>query len=195
MSRQWLTYVLPIVAVAYVVSLFSIVQPASAYVTAQRWETNYTEYMAASNMNTSPFPSSTYSDISAAATKWSQGNTGKNFNIYQPPMGPTRVYVTRASFSAQGWPSNPAQTNHYIPDGYLRSSTIYLNSDWSWNTSCDLSQSGHRADLPTIIVHEMGHLVRLLHDSNHTEAVMWPDYTCKRQLATDDKNGVGARYP
>jgi hypothetical protein len=189
-----------IVAAALIfVVLHSRAQPAKAYITVSRWTTDGTEWRSSFNSGVAspPFPSNTYSQIVTAGDRWSEPATGRNYMFanYTNIVGPTRVYVDKASFSVRGFPSYPGITMVGYSNGHLDYGTIYLNSDWSWNTSCILSQSQHQVDVLTVVLHEMGHVVSLNHDANHPEAVMWPDYACKQHLSADELDGIGAMYP
>jgi hypothetical protein len=199
-TRKILTYGMPVLALAYVAALFLTPLPGWAYITIQRWTGNSTEWWTQfqSGVASAPFPSSAYSNVVTASNRWSNASTGKNFNFinYTGLFGPVRMNINKVSFSAAGLPGDPGTTGvSFLSTGRLASATVYLNSDWSWNTSCTLNQANRQADFLTIVLHEMGHAVALDHDSRFTSAVMWPNYTCKQSLTTDDKNGIGALYP
>jgi hypothetical protein len=195
---QRLIYFLPIAAVFYVAILLCWVTPAKAYITIARWNGNSTEWWTdfQSGVASAPFPSTTYSLINTASSRWSNPSTGKNFSIinYTGLFGPVRMYVHKTSFSNSGWPGDPGVNYITLTSGRVTYSALHLNSDWTWNTSCTLSKVDRKADVLTIALHEMGHTVSLNHDSAVTSAVMWPNYTCKQTLTTDDKNGIGALY-
>jgi Matrixin len=196
MTSRKLTYLLPLCSVALVFALHLTRGSGEAYIAAQRWITNYTEYITDS-LGSAPFPSTTPSLVNTAAARWSQASTGINFRIvnFNGQIGPTRMRVSSGNFSSLGFPDVPGANSLTInSSGNLSSSLLRLNTTWSWNTSCTLSQSLKRADVLTILLHEMGHSVRLLHDSSHTEAVMWPDFTCKQTLRADDRAGIDALY-
>jgi hypothetical protein len=199
-SARNLTVLMPITAVVYVAVLWATIQPVLAFVTVGRWSTNGTQYQTTFRSNTAdqPFPASTYNLVVSAANKWSKSSTGKNFTLYNytGQVGPTPAYVTKASFSQNGWAGNPGVNQITFGSGStIKGSTLYLNSDWSWNTSCGFDQKNRIADLLTILIHETGHTVSLNHDSSHPESVMWPDYRCKHNLSADDINGIARLYP
>lgn len=192
-------WLLPIVAVVYVMTLAFAVLPAKAYILGPRWTANGVAWRTSfqNGVATGPFPSSTYGNVVSAASKWSFSSTGKNFSFqnYNGVIGPVSMNVGNASFSALGWQNIPGNSvvNKDVNTGRLVSATNYLNSDWSWNTSCTFGTN--QADVLTVILHEEGHSLDLQHDSSHPEAVMWPNSTCKHFLTTDDLNGIGALYP
>lgn len=198
-TRKLITFGMPVLALAYVAALFTAL-PGAAYVTVARWTGNSTEWWTQfqSGVASPPFPASAYNNVVTSSNRWSNASTGKNFNFinYTGLFGPVRMNINRASFSASGWPGNPGRTTlSFLSTGRISFATVYLNSDWSWNTSCTLNQANRQADFLTIVLHEMGHAVSLNHDPNQTAAVMWPNYVCKQTLTADDRNGIGALYP
>jgi matrixin len=99
-----------------------------------------------------------------------------------------------ANFASLGLPDLPGANALTFSGSNLSGSLLRLNTTWIWNTSCTMDQAAKKVDTLTILLHESGHSVRLLHDSSHPEAVMWSDGTCKQTLRTDDKNGINALY-
>ena len=198
MIGKRLKFLLPPLAIALVAFLNFMQGQSEAYLAAQRWITNYTEYVTDSSLGSSPFPSSTPSLANTAAARWSQGSTGIPFTIknFNGQIGPTRMRYSSGNFASLGLPDLPgANALTFTSSGTnLSGSLLRLNTTWSWNTSCTLDQATKKADVLTVLLHESGHSVRLLHDSSHPEAVMWSDGTCKQTLRTDDKNGIDALY-
>lgn len=187
---------LPLLSILFAIGLLTATTtPAYAYIKYGRWSGNSSEFR--SYISGAPFPSSSTTLVANAAAKWSQAATGKKFtlNNFQNVSGPVRVSINSANFPANGWPVWPALTVRSSSNGYLTSTAVYMNNTWSWNTSCTLNESTKTVDFRVIITHELGHTVALDHDSNHKESIMWVDYTCKLNLTTDDKNGIGALYP
>ncbi len=202
MSRRKIAvYGMPLLAVAYVVALLGFAQPGSGFITIARWITNSTEW-ASGVGNAAPFPANTLANIQTAGARWSNPSTGKNFTFfdYTNIVGPVRTWIDKRSFAAQGWPGDPGVTQVFtftsgMYTGRIQFANVYLNSDWTWNTTCTLNQGARQADLLTVILHEMGHAVSLNHDPAFPNAVMWPNYVCKQNLTADDRNGIGALYP
>lgn len=203
-QQPWITrptaiVTLPVIALVYVILLAWFTGSASAYVTGGNWgkaTATYKVYFP-ENRTSGPFPSSTYDHAVGAANKWSKGSTGRNFTLlnYTYHTGPAEISISGTSFSAKGWAYAPGATLTYkASSGLISAGQLYLNSDWQWNTNCQLAYNGV-ADTRVILLHEVGHLLRLDHDQWHEEAVMWPDYRCKLTLTTDDLNGVRELYP
>jgi hypothetical protein len=102
------------------------------------------------------------------------------------------------SFRAYGLSDIPGYTPpHTTGSGTMDSSTMYLNSDWAWNTNGTMSQSGRNVDVWTIVMHEMGHIVALTHPSlchtpttTETNSVMQPVFVQKHALNSDDIAGL-----
>lgn len=188
--------VLPILTTLFVVCSLILPSTSHAYVTYQRWPGNSSEWR--NYISGAPFPANPTTLVDAAAQKWSKPATGKNFDLYnyQNVSGAVRVSTNAANFAASGLPDIPARTFRLSNSaGQLSSSTVYVNNTWTWNTSCTHNMSQKNVDFRVIILHELGHSVGLDHDPNQTAAVMWPDFTCKLNLQTDDLNGIGALYP
>lgn len=197
MSKHTLIPLFPALAICFVAVLAFTQRPAEAYITVQRWTGNSTEYVTDAVVGQSPFPSSTTSLVNTAAARWSQGSTGIPFTIvnFNGQVGPTRMRVSAGNFASLGFPDVPGVNSlTFLSSGRIASSLLRLNNTWIWNTSCTLNQSQKRADVMTIVLHEMGHSVSLNHDPAQTGAVMWPNYTCKQTLRTDDRNGIDALY-
>ncbi|HEX4966755.1 MAG TPA: matrixin family metalloprotease [Thermoanaerobaculia bacterium] len=202
--RKALIYGMPLLAIAYVVALLGLAQPGGAFITIARWIGNSSEWASGftAGVASPPFPATTLANVQTAGARWSNPSTGKNFTFfdYTNLAGPTRIWVDKRSFAAQGWPGDPGITfitrfTTGANAGRLQFANVYLNSDWTWNTTCTLNQAGKQADVLTIILHEMGHAVSLDHDPAFPNAVMWPNYVCKQNLTADDKNGIAALYP
>lgn len=197
MNKRILIPLLPLLSICFVAVLALTTRSADAYITLQRWTGTSTEYITDNSVGLAPFPSTSKTLVNTAAARWSQPSTGIPFTIvnFNGQVGPTRMRVSTASFASLGFPNVPgANTVTLLSTGKLASSLLRLNTAWSWNTSCTLSDSLKKADVLTIVLHEMGHSVRLDHDGSHTEAVMWPNFVCKQTLKTDDKNGIDALY-
>jgi hypothetical protein len=197
-ARKILTIGMPILALAYVAALLVAV-PGAAYITVGRWTSNFVDWRTQfqNGVASPPFPASAYSLVVTATNRWSNASTGKNFNFinYTGISGPVLMNINRTSFSAAGWAGDPGVTQVTFSGANLGSATVNLNSDWTWNTTCGFNQASKQADFLTVALHETGHAVSLNHDSRFTSAVMWPNYTCKQSLTTDDLNGIAALYP
>lgn len=197
MTKKSLIHLLPVLSVCFIAALAVTQRSAQAYLTIQRWTGTSTEYVTDASVGQSPFPSTAPGLVNTAAARWSQGSTGIPFTIvnFNGQIGPTRMRVATANFAALGFPNDPGNNAlTFLSSGRLASSLLRLNNTWTWNTTCTLNQAQKKADVMTIVLHEMGHSVALNHHSAHTEAVMWPNYVCKQTLRTDDKNGIDALY-
>lgn len=202
MSLYWkISLVLPLVSIGYVLALLLATQPAGAYLTGEKWfkTTIYWDSVFKYNTASAPFPPTTRGHINGGAYQWDDANTGAKFYIETCSGCNEDVWVTRLSFSANQFENNPGEHRRYVrSDGLIYYGTTYLNSDWRWNDqydgSCNVNRSTQTADVRIVINHEEGHWMRLRHDENHREAVMWPDNTCKLTTTADDDNGVKALY-
>lgn len=198
MIRRRLPLILPALALVYLASLFVFVKSGGAYVAVASWSNGSTEFRNyfPNGQSSGNFHAYTHSDVRYAGERWSNPATGKNFWISQfDAIGPTRGTAGSTSFAAAGWPDVPgANQNNGCYGCTISWFNLYLNSDWSWNYTCTMDEAGRNADTLVIALHEFGHAVKLDHDWYHQEAVMWPNYTCKTYLRTDDLNGIDALY-
>lgn len=198
MTRNQLTRLLPVAALALVGVLHLTHGSGEAFITNRRWITNYTEYYTSGSLGAAPFPAGTVGLVNTAAARWSQASTGINFTIvnFNGQVGPTRMGVESANFANIGFPDVPGANSltYFSGGGNVQFSVLRLNTTWIWNTTCTLNQAQKRVDVLTILLHEAGHSVSLLHDGAHTEAVMWPNYVCKQTLRVDDRAGIDAFY-
>jgi hypothetical protein len=79
--------------------------------------------------------------------------------------------------------------------GNIVKSDVHLNAEVDWSTTEPVPSFG--IDLPTVLVHEEGHVAGLGHSSDPT-AVMYSNYlsgTDKRTLTADDVAAIDAIYP
>jgi hypothetical protein len=195
--RHLLAPIVPVVlSTLFLISMLATnTSTVYAYLTYARWSGNSVEWR--NYISGSPFPSNATALVASAANKWSASSTGKNFTFinYTNTPGPVRVSINSRDFASYGWPTTkPGHTRTLISNFRLSSGAVYLNSSWTWNTSCTLDEANKIADFRVIVLHELGHTVSLKHDSSHKGSVMWPNYTCKLQLRTDDKDGIGSLY-
>lgn len=160
--------------------LISIASQGMAYITggsrvsntAYYWINEY--YMTAQMRDTIALSGSTWNGVA-------------NFTFARlPSTTSTWDYVSFTPADTPGvtthiWDS----TGTKIVDSFSK-----LNQYWTWNYSGNFNQANREADVQTVATHEFGHWLRLLHDSAHLEAVMWPDFTQKWSLRQDDIDGI-----
>lgn len=184
--------------------LMAGMSPAQAYCTngIGRWYYNdYTSQIRSS------IPSGWNSSVTSAITRWN-GISGSALVYYTPQFNSNvanpefQVYLS--SFRSVGSPDVPGIAWGSDVQSH-RTTSIALNSDFSWNTSGTMSQSQRKVDVWTILVHEAGHASGLAHPypevcgSGHPTAaeasgVMYVTWTTKRYPNSDDKAGIAARY-
>jgi hypothetical protein len=85
--------------------------------------------------------------------------------------------------------------------GIIVGANSYFDPSWSWNASGVMDQASRKADVTTVVMHEMGHWLRLKHPSQchppsnaEIAAVMQPIWTAKWSLAPDDRAASAAKY-
>ena len=145
------------------------------------------------NQSKHGFPAATRDHIRQGMYQWDSDNTGADFEVSEGTNDDS--YVQAIRFSVYGYPNISARTTHQYRSGEIRFSAINLNREWSWDdTSCATDDNDEEADVRVVATHEAGHLIRLSHDPLHTEAVMWPDGTCKLTTVADDDAGVVHLY-
>lgn len=194
-TSKKLIHLLPLAAVALVAGLHLSQDASEAFVVIARADSS-TEYDFSSPLGSAPFPANTPTLVHTAAARWSQPATGVPFSFinFVGQIGPVRMTVGGANLGALGFPDVPGVNSLYFNSGYLVSSTLRLNTTWTWNTSCTMNQALKKVDVMTIVLHEFGHSVSLNHDQTHPEAVMWPADVCKQTLRADDKAGIDYLY-
>jgi len=128
--------------------------------------------------------------------QWDDIVTGASLNMDED-TSEHDAWWNGVPFSQIPLDNDPGYTivNYNTGTGYINWTVSYLNSEWTWNRICDLDQGNEEADARVISVHEAGHWLVLGHDSNHQEAVMWANYTCKLQTEDDDHDGANYLYP
>lgn len=194
-----LSFGMSLIAFVYVAGLFLFgTTPADAYVTSGRRVNNRVIWNSSFKLDqsTPPFPASTRRDITNAAYQWDDVNTGANFNADEAYSG-YDAYVRPLNFQNAGYdPNMPSTTIATFSGGKISFSDTYLNNNgWQWNNNtCKVDSTLKKADTRVVLTHELGHWIRLMHDPNHKEAVMWPDGRCKLTTVADDDNGVISLY-
>lgn len=141
------------------------------------------------------FSGSNATAISNSGASWSSGYVG----VSQSVIGPVNAYVGYTNINV---PQAPARTDAYFnpSDPYeITYNEIYLNSFYTWYTNGTMhqwspSQQWAYADVRTVTVHEMGHMLGLAHSCTSSAAVMCVTWTAKWSPATDDWNGINALY-
>ncbi len=178
--------------------------PANAYCTTGIGRWLYSDYTPIVRPSV---PSTWNTAITSARAQWN-GISGSTLHYYTPTFNSNianpefQLYL--ADFGYAGLPDVPGIS---LGADVAKHSTvsIALNSNFTWNTSGTMSQSGRKVDVWTIVVHEMGHASGLAHPyasvcgSGHPTtaekaSVMYVDWTKKRYPNADDKAGIASRY-
>ncbi len=132
-----------------------------------------------------------------------QWNNIANSNWYYgvPYRSDQSNYVFRVDFidfSAAGYPNVPGATVPTYSGTTVTKTIIHMNSDYSWNGNM---VPGVSADRRTVLVHEFGHPLVLLHPgdcgsmtSDEVAAAMNPNWTTKHVTNSDDKAGIAVLY-
>ncbi|WP_212841888.1 matrixin family metalloprotease [Catellatospora sp. IY07-71] len=174
-------------------------QPAQAYCKISRWQyTTYTMHVRSS------IPAGWQSAVSGAMHQWN-GITNSSLALWGPiwnsgTANPEFV-VDRVYFPSYGLPDVPGITLGPATSGTHTHAEVYLNTNFSWNTSGTMSQANRQVDVRTIAVHEIGHANGLHHpdacgapDSAEIASVMYVNWTKKQNTTADDKAGMASHY-
>lgn len=166
---------------------------------ALAWDTNNLSIRSASNV-----PQYWDGPMAAAANQWN-GITGANWSVSwknKDFIGPVMAWVYWEPLGP-GYAGVPGVTDLMYDGTTIWAGDIYLNADFSWNTSGTMHQTNKQADVRTIMVHELGHEVYLNHPSStncdgaltgeEASAAMHPSWTMKWYTNADDKAGAAAR--
>ncbi|MBT2389346.1 MULTISPECIES: matrixin family metalloprotease [Streptomyces] len=178
--------------------------PASAYCTSGmvKWQSSGTKSLAA-NTN---FPSGLRNGLKGGLTQWNR--TGSGLRYAAPTYtGGWQIYTFRASYSyssvmgaAPGYAATQRVGSRHT------GGTLYLSNRFRWvNASQDISAG--KADVQTVVVHEVGHFTGLAHPwrphcsdgTAYTAAEKASVMTAigtgtRRNLNSDDIAGVKALY-
>lgn len=111
-----------------------------------------------------------------------------------------------ASFGSLGWQDAPGLTFNNSNSSPHTVSDVYLNNDYFWYTDGTMSQSQHKADIRTVLTHEVGHSSGLAHTDNtivdcrpvgtsEIQGVMYISWTKKWDTRSDDIAGIQNLYP
>lgn len=178
-------------------------QPANAYCwLGDKWSTATPHELWADTTISSTW--STHIDAMRqlwnAPSKW-------RFSTYYPPgyYGPPYRggWIAYVDLESSGIDSIPAATqSNWGTD--MQWADTYLSDDWTWNTTGTMSESLKKADLRTVVLHELGHWLSLDHPNQcdggvmttaEVAAVMNANWTSKQTLRADDNSGAAAIYP
>lgn len=147
-------------------------------------------------------PTSWHSAINSSRQAWN----GIDTLYYAPPNfspGLAQWFnLFYVDFSAAGYADNPGVTfnnGNYSPHSV---SNVYLNSDFTWNTTGVMDQATRKTDVRTVATHELGHSAGLAHpqlcgqlSNDETHSVMYANWTKKWSTNIDDQRGIQALYP
>lgn len=130
--------------------------------------------------------------ISESASAW---NGKAQFSFTEATSSDTTLFIDLAFLEGSDAPGVTLNTMHPLDSTVITHSKTYLNAYYTWNTSGTMDKANKKTDVKTVAMHEFGHWLVLDHDSRYTSAVMWPNWTKKWSLTTDDINGIKAIYP
>jgi hypothetical protein len=149
------------------------------------------------------FSSAFYPAIQSSLSAWN-GLGNWTLSYVQPNfVGPLQDDMNYYSFRSYGYSDIPGQTSRWYSSSdpnLITSTSVALNSDFTWNTAGTMNQSQHQVDVRTVVTHELGHVIRLLHpDQCHATlstaesgAVMEVTWTKKWTPNSDDIAGLRA---
>jgi hypothetical protein len=147
-------------------------------------------------------PSNWNSAINSSRSDWNGIDTlSYAYPIFSSHIT-TNFNLFYSDFSNIGWPDVPGGTVNSSSSVPHLSSTVRLNSDFTWNLTGQMDQAAYEADVRTVLTHELGHSSGLHHPnvcgsmtSDEEQAVMHPNWTKKWATNVDDDNGIRAIYP
>ncbi len=198
-----------VAAVAVITGLLVVAAPPSeSYCTIgwTRWSSGNTPPVAV----WSSVPGSWDSSINNSRVEWDNQTVNawwphtSTLNIPYPefnPYGPYQWNMYYGNFVSWGIPNSwPGAT--YNGSGSTHStSSMYFNSNWSWNFNGTLNEASMQADVHTVVMHEMGHANGLGHPwdcgsmtTAEQQSAMNADFTRKWDINSDDAAGIHARY-
>ncbi len=150
----------------------------------------------------STVPTGWDSTVNNARIDWN-GIAGSTWSYSTPSRTVTTssaYVISNVDFSANGWQNVPGYTILTISGSQITKARQYQNTDYSWNFSGTMV-SGSQADVHTVVMHEMGHILGLLHPlycgtmtAAEQAAAMNPDWTKKWDTNSDDEAGAATLY-
>ncbi|MGW2562239.1 matrixin family metalloprotease [Streptomyces sp. NPDC001514] len=178
--------------------------PASAYCTSNmvKWQSSGTKSLAG---NTT-FPSRLRNGLNGGLTQWNRNGSGLRYASPTYTSG-WLIYTFRASHSytslmgaAPGYAATQKVGNRHT------GGTLYLSNRFTWvNGSQHISRG--KADVQTVVVHEVGHFTGLAHPwrphctdgtaytaAEKASVMTAIDRGTRRKLNSDDVAGVKALY-
>lgn len=192
-TKRWTRRAVTVTA-ASTALVAGIAQPGNAYCKSAK-----NVYNGSTVWHTTSVPSSWGGAIQASANAW---NGKANWTFRYVPYGQYGPYfgaVYRASFRSRGYPAVPGLTQHHVNSaGQPANHSMYLNSDFTWNLSGTMNQTYKKADVRTVVTHELGHFFILVHPNECTgtvtdaekAAVMNPNWRTKWTPNSDDIAGL-----
>jgi hypothetical protein len=153
----------------------------------------------------SAIPSAWRLAVKAGVQGWN-GVSGSTFNATYFTPGtsgsPSSGGWVRWSTPSGGFGGAPAVTLVSHTATTVTGSSTYFNTAFTWNNTGIMSHSGMEADVKTVMLHEMGHWLTLLHPSDcgtpisaaEVASVMHPNWTKKWTLGSDDTNAIAVVY-
>ncbi|MBI5641201.1 MAG: matrixin family metalloprotease [Nitrospirae bacterium] len=184
------------------IALFLLLNSSALAYVINQTGGNYIKWASGSmtyKINSTDGPSGSSGQISSAATTWSNVATS-TFN-----------FVNGGATSSSNWGSNNGENiivflsfsdscastlgiNQYW---YNPGTGSILDSDIKFNTDCNLTTdgSGTGFDVQSLALHELGHSLSLGHTSGTVMNSTLMEGSLKRNLTSDDRNGISAIYP
>jgi hypothetical protein len=190
------------IAVSFV-GMFGGAKSAAAFCipsgTHPKWDSGYQTLLVRPGV-----PSSWNGAIMSSVFAWN--GVRSTLNYFNPQFNTTAAgdfELRIVDFSDQGLGSDPGRTFNSTKYSPHARSTIYLNSDYTWYTNGTMNYALKKADVQTVVTHEVGHASGLEHpDFCHEppspaekSAVMTVTWTKKWTIGSDDRDGIRALYP
>jgi hypothetical protein len=179
--------------------------PAAAYCRSGMTKWNSTSSAKTIGVNTT-FPSVLRNGLNGGLTQWNRSSSALRYNSPVYTAG-WLIYAFRASYSYTSlMGSAPGYASTQVSGSTHNGGTLYLSNRFTWvNASQNIGQG--KADVQTVVVHEVGHFTGLAHPwpgpctdgSAYTSAEKGSVMTTintgtRRALNSDDIAGVRAIY-
>jgi hypothetical protein len=129
------------------------------------------------------------------------GSSSLNYNTPVTGSVPFAYKMYYSDFPNLGYPNNVPGATINGAGATHSTSTMWFNDNFTWNFVGTMSQSQMKADVHTVVMHEMGHSSGLNHPdvcgamtSSEVAASMNPNWTKKWTINSDDAWGIQSRY-
>jgi len=135
-----------------------------------------------------------WSNVSGSAFRFTHGGASSAANVRDSQNGSTDIYFDN-SLPPYGYAVTMVNTPYTGAD--ITERDVAFNGNVTWTTSAT-NQAGGPVDFRTVAIHELGHVLGLLHETTNSSVMNvtgWDPAFARHSLTADDRNAVVFLYP